>query len=407
MTSTRRVLSTVTLVLTTMLIAPHTALAEPMVAANKLPGNAPAPVGFKHRSDNGVLTFSWSKTAAVRSYSLQRSWNKSFTSGVVTKRTTGTSMPFWTTTKGRTAYYRVRGWKDPKATKYARLDTKWSTIRTIKPARGTAVISAGTYNVCAYICTYTAKDDPKKRWDVRSKAIASALSKQGDDVVGFQELGYAGSQSTSHRNSLLKLVAGTYGRAATSSYGRSIFYRTSTITATYASGLPFPNGSVEFMPAGAKENRSVVYQVLRHKASGAYFVAASTHLQWDTDNANSDIRRQQADAAVAAVEKVAKGRPIVFVGDMNSHKGFDPNAPREEFLSEGFKDTLDSAVSKTNASYNSFFSSRNPQTRRGLHLDQVYVTGQWTAWKWGQLISRPGTEPSDHNYVWAASALAY
>lgn len=76
-------------------------------------------------------------------------------------------------------------------------------------------------------------------------------------------------------------------------------------------------------------------------------------------------------------------------------------------MSNGFKDTFDSATSRTNASCNSFFSSRNPQTMRGLHLDQLNVTGQWTVWKWGQLISRAGAEPSDHDNVWSASAFVY
>ena len=315
-------------------------------------------------------------------------------------------------------------------------------------AAAATTLRIGSFNVQSVSLDKTSGNQRPWR-ERRAGAIADVLGEQLD-VLGVQEANQSAtfaSRLVEGRNQYedlrlgLNRAGGRYAiansvpyncvRADTSyrcdekyrgaSGGDRIFYNYDKLSVVTAGGTKFK--------VQESDTRYLAWAVLRVRATGKEILVANAHLA-----TGESVRRAQWAQIISRVGQLRGSRPVVVLGDFNSHRG---STVARDMLpamkSAGYGDVLNQEYNETpiakpraRSSVNGWLNSWNRldrnvrnwsydenQTRQGWNIDYVFATNSMPVLQWEVVadFSRTtmqvsGTFPSDHNMVKATLSMS-
>ncbi|HQY99057.1 MAG TPA: hypothetical protein PKV13_05065 [Propionicimonas sp.] len=307
-------------------------------------------------------------------------------------------------------------------------------------ADNASALVVATYNVRCANCSKHPVNKREKRWNTRAAAITDAIKSEGIDLLGVQEAssGVLWRGGPSQFEDLVNRLGSPYALTNAARYncvrsstptrcdysyqGASgdtrIIYNTNKLDLLAQGSLALDdrlagNGSARFM-AWAK---------FSERATGKQFYFASAHLEPGMSGAKVAKRGAQANAAIAELDRVSEGLPVIWGSDLASSKlSHSGNTAYEKFMSAGYTDPLGNyykakavnsrtyAASLVNEQYftlNNFAKKpkRYSNYALGAHLDYILLKPQMQVLEWEQVLRLTdggkfaGTIPSDHNMV--------
>lgn len=295
-------------------------------------------------------------------------------------------------------------------------------------------LTLATYNICKKTC-----GTGEFAWANRKSAVLRTLAASYADVIGIQEA------SGTVTELMPTLAAKGYLRAASWTFCRAgctadsyIFYKADTIEPV-PYGVEQQTNAIRYSSAGMGSetlksltsglnwsgsfDRNFAYAVLRHKGTGAAFIASSVHLPTEKTPAAERLRRASAGAIAARLDAItyslgAGDIPRVLLGDLNSFPRRQPKGAQHVLSRLGFKDALKApvkvnsevpTVNTTNASRDPFpmkpFRFRDPARIDYVMFDQGRPLRYelFLRLKKGKFDNR--YRGSDHNMVIARVAI--
>ncbi|MFI1869518.1 hypothetical protein [Streptomyces jumonjinensis] len=323
------------------------------------------------------------------------------------------------------------------------------------PARAVEV-RVGTYNVCGHGCLPTKAECERvigrdcatklRPWaESRAAAVAEDIDEAGVGVVATQEIGnnatptQPGVDVESFRAPLTAALAehdyaeapadyaGTrhpqHGYPLKSGAGRFTYYDATRYSHLDRRGRELPHDLLWLPDSTEIYGKTMTWNVLRERKSGAGFVVVNMHLEYRKNGAtdpngwtkNWDEVRY-ADARRTAEELTRHNRhtrhlPIVFVGDMNSGSAAEGASAIDAFADVGFVDTLSTADRRSGDEYASFNGGKIP-LRAGEKIDHLFVRQGTQVREWVQIPQTTETTGapadllrSDHNLSYATVRL--
>ncbi|MGA8210157.1 MAG: endonuclease/exonuclease/phosphatase family protein [Nocardioidaceae bacterium] len=311
-------------------------------------------------------------------------------------------------------------------------------------------VRVGTFNLSSVSFDFKAGGD-HRTWRERRPAVVSQILQQRLDVVGLQEanqsIKYAGgldfgaNQYLDLKNALNRR-GGNYALTneaaydcvkATSSYNcvyqdrnasqdNRIMYDTDRVSLVR-------QGSEKFRTqTPGKNERYLVWAVLRMKATGRTFFFTDTHL----DPYSAATRKGQWQESIDMTNRLKDGHPVVAVGDYNTSK-WDGYAATmlPKMRANGYGDVLNQQYAKNLAkpraesvkrgwvnSFNGFrrdvraYAYEDAKYKIGNSIDWIFVTNSVRVKQWSNVTAvdektnlTKGVIPSDHALVRATIVL--
>lgn len=135
-------------------------------------------------------------------------------------------------------------------------------------------------------------------------------------------------------------------------------------------------------------NRIVSWVKLKEKQSNREFYFFSAHY----DHEGPIARRESSHLVLAKTKEIARGLPIIFVGDLNAIQTSEPYEILQKSGSLIDTYTLVNTPYRNNGSFNAFKTPNNTRI-----IDHIFVSPGFSVKKWGVLTdSYFGKYPSDH-----------
>ena len=303
-----------------------------------------------------------------------------------------------------------------------------SLITAIEDAKYTEEEGGGTevnvmsYNILGTAASIANDNSGGIQWRERLNSAVSAVKDASPDVVGFQEVTGAGTQS---QFSLLKEgLADTYTgfpETETNYSPRVIYWKSDNFTLLDSGTYSYPrNGTTGVFP----------WVKLRENTDGKEFYVFNTHTsaggagetRYGSNQSPPLARRDQARRLVAAIRReVLPGVPVVITGDFNAtceKTGNDDGVTLAEIpctimKEAGFNSASEIAHQQgktTNFEYatshgepNSFNINRGG---KGRHIDHVFYSSEFNVLGWENLINTNTERASDHTPVVAALRMS-
>ncbi len=368
-----------------------------------------------HTSAVGGTYLTWNAGGAT-GFTVQRSLNSTFTSGVGTFRIRGSNHQFtpYSLAAGRRYYFRISALN-------VNTYSSWATPTSGVKAKPEQKIKVMTYNILQAI------SDGDRRvggtiapWSQRRPAAASLVKSTNPDVFAVEEgWPWIGAESAHVRqvDSLRSALVGigahynvahteiTWPNKGWHRYGNYIMYNYDRYTAISGRAglfqLPGPN----YAP----------YVELQNKSTGAKFLFVGAHLTASVGRTYDSQRGTQTASLISQASSKASswGVPVIYSGDFNSNpkqNAYDgPNVAMNSKL-------IADARLVAQARYNERFDSMNELMRTpnpySLFIDYVYVPPGVSATSWGMSMRYSngrmvGVFPSDHNPIWAWVRIPY
>lgn len=323
------------------------------------------------------------------------------------------------------------------------------------PQRGID-LRVGTYNVCGHGCLPTQAECERvigrdcatklKPWAAgRAEAVAEDIDDADMGVVATQEIGnnatptQQGVDVESFRAPLTAALAGHGYAEAPADYagtthpkkgyplksgaGRFTYYDAARYSHLDRRGHELPHDLLWLPDSTEIYGKTMTWNVLRERATGARFVVVNMHLEYRKNGAtdpngwtkNWDQVRY-ADARRTAEQLTRHNRdtrelPIVFAGDMNSGSSAEGESAVDAFSDVGFADAHAVAQSRSGDSYASFNGGTIPLPL-GEKIDHLFVRKGTVVRDWVQIpqtteTSGPAAEllRSDHNLSYTTVRL--
>lgn len=329
-----------------------------------------------------TVTLKWSETKNTLRYQIQRANNEEFTEGLATKMTDDANnrIIIRGLNPDTTYYWRVRAINNKSKGDYSAPIKAGTTPKTLD-------INIGTYNICSESCGGI-KD---RRW-----RMADLVSENDVDILALQEAGgkrvgpVVAKAFASEKTGLT--------RAAGGAKTRYLFYDAKRFRQLDGGWFTF----------GRKVHGST-WAKFEDRRSGIRFYVASVHL---SNNGSDGGRASQTKKIFAEIEKVNKEKlPVFYAGDFNSHRRHRSDGPEKVMKSEGYVNALDAFDGKpVNAGVSSFRSFSTKITKKGLHVDKVYVPKGTKIKSWKMFFESSngrysGGKYSDHNPLKAEISL--
>lgn len=372
------------------------------------------PTGFGVVTSPGT-SLSWSSGPAT-GFVVERATDAGFTTGRVVDRLRDQNTQFTPTglVNGRTYWFRIRAMNGTTG-------SAWAPPVTATVATADAPVRFMTYNIMVMAADgSTPHGTTVAPWLTRRRQAAAALVRPANpDVIAVQE----GSQYTGPSwSSPLQVdtfasalgtkyvVARTQGRPGDPDYrltGSHIVYD-STRLAAVGNGGSWAIG----------DGKWAAFQLLRHRSTGAEFVAVSTHLYSRDTGPGGDSRRgAETRALVTQAQAYAHAHgdvPVVYSGDTASvHMPWHPNdAPGAVLRTVRAADAWYVAKTVTNGTWCSVNEYRRTPVRGSASVDRVFAGPGVGVRAWNQLLRVSGGQfvgviPSDHNPVVVDLSIPY
>ncbi|GAA2120231.1 hypothetical protein [Streptomyces synnematoformans] len=330
--------------------------------------------------------------------------------------------------------------------------------REARPAdAGRAVeVRVGTYNVCGHGCLPTREECERvigrdcgtklRPWaGGRAADVAEDIDAAGLGVVATQEIGnnatptQPGVDVESFRAPLTAALeargyaeapadyAGTRhpteGYPLKSGAGRFTYYDAARYSHLDRRGRALPHGLLWLPDSTEIYGKTMTWNVLRERRSGARFAVVDMHLEYRKNGAtdpngwtkNWDEVRY-ADARRTAEEltrrnKHTRNLPVVFAGDMNSSGSAEGASAVDAFADTGFVDAFAVADRRSGEEYKSYNGGTIPLPR-GEKIDHLFVRKGTRVSEWVQIPQTTETSGapadllrSDHNLSYATIRL--
>jgi len=246
-------------------------------------------------------------------------------------------------------------------------------------------LRVATWNLCLEFCPELGP------WRQRVPVIAAQLLATGADVIALQETG----RKNTHGDTLARAVSSRYRVAA---YHRSkmLLINPDRVRLTNTSGRGLPGR--DFLLG----NRGGVAQVLRLRVTGAEVVVTSLHPAHGSTVAADRERLAYLGQAQAIADGLSAygRRPIVHIGDLNSHiPGSRTHHRVATYLTGlGYRSAEQLAEHREGARYASYNGGHPPV--RGRRIDHIIVPASSHVTVWRQLLAPdPQHPPSDHHLI--------
>ncbi|MBA0051212.1 hypothetical protein E0L36_09985 [Streptomyces sp. AJS327] len=314
-----------------------------------------------------------------------------------------------------------------------------------------------TYNTCGHGCLPTlaeceaviGRDCATKLepWaEGRAARVAADVSASRADVVSTQEIGnnatptQPGVDVESFRAPLTAAMtergyaqapadyAGTRhpseGYPLKSGAGRFTYYDAQRFSHLDARGRELPHDLLWLPDSTEIYGKTMTWNTLRERATGARFVVVNMHLEYrkkgatDPNGWTRDWDRVRYDDARRTIQHLTRDNPatrklpVVFAGDMNSDSREAGASPHAAFTDAGYADAFDTAKRRSGAEYRSFNGGGIPLPRGESKIDYVFVKNGTAVrdWTLTPQTDAPAGEPrdllrSDHNQINATVRL--
>ncbi len=359
------------------------------------------PTGLRVTDRGQGLYLRW-KVGKAEDFVVLQATDPGFTQGRQKYRVRGTvgQLTPYRVDPGTHYWFRVRARSGSAASPYS------ASVKGT-PTQRTQQVRVATYNIL------TSKADGGTRggqrvpaWSKRKVAAAKLLSGAAPDVIAIQEGGRRVSASGTTQVESLRSQLGEqiFRIADTGNRGDCyLLYRASKFR-EIGTGGTWSLGNKKY----------AAYHVLEHVGSGARFLAVSLHLSVGLGSGMDALRQQQAQRLIEHAEPfaAARGVPVIYAGDFNSHSGknhaFD--GPGRVMTALNAPDSLDVSPTAVNKGYNSGNQYSRTAPDAGVHLDHIYAAPGIGVTGWQMLLNLQngdfvGTMPSDHNPVVADLAV--
>lgn len=298
----------------------------------------------------------------------------------------------------------------------------------------TVDLRVASYNVVNV--SLDGKSSSHQPWRVRRGAVIANILGEDVDVIGLQEVNpskafrdrlVAGKNQFLDLRNGLNSAGGSYAltNASTkrkSSHSDRIMYNTRTVSLV-------KHGKLEYArQEGRTSPDHMAWAVLKSRLNGTKFLFTSTHLAND-----QDVRRAQWKQMIKKINKLRNGRPVVAVGDFNTHK-FAPLAKRflPRMKRAGYGDVRNQQYGegiisdpRAQSTVNGWMNTAtrwNPDVRTwsywekpfkaGNNIDWVFASNAMPVREWKVVVDYDpstyrvtGVMPSDHNMVRATLGL--
>jgi endonuclease/exonuclease/phosphatase family metal-dependent hydrolase len=275
----------------------------------------------------------------------------------------------------------------------------------------------------------------RQPWRVRRQAVIANILGEGVDVIGVQEVNpskafrsrlVAGKNQFQDLKNGLNAAGGSFALTSSSrrsSHSDRILYDTRTIKLVKQGALRYAAQA----RGGSPDH--LAWAVLRSRVNGTKFLFTSTHLA----NTKGKVKRLQWKQMIKKINKLRNGRPVIAVGDLNTHK-FAPEAktllPRMKRA--GYGDVLnqhyrEGVISRPRAqsTVNGWMNTNSKFVRdvrawsywqshhkAGNNIDWIFASNHLPVREWKVVTSWDpatyqvsGVIPSDHNMVRATLGL--
>lgn len=326
------------------------------------------------------------------------------------------------------------------------------------PAHGRALdVRVETYNTCGHGCLPTKADceavigrdcaTKLEPWaDGRAAKVADDVSASRADVVATQEIGnnatptQPGVDVESFRAPLTAAMAArgyaeapadyagtrhpTAGYPLKSGAGRFTYYDASRFSHLDGHGRALPHDLLWLPDSTEIYGKTMTWNTLRERATGARFVVVNMHLEYRAAGATDPngwtkdwdkVRYEDARRTVRHLTKdnaATRNLPVVFAGDMNSDARTAGASPRAAFADAGYADAHDTAEQRSGEEYRSFNGGAIPLPKGDDKIDHVFVKNGTPVRDWTLVPQTRATagEPrdllrSDHNQTFATVRL--
>lgn len=331
-----------------------------------------------------------------------------------------------------------------------------AAVDTPTAATADAALRVGTFNVRCANCSKNPVNSREKSWSVRGPVVAQSIVDERLDVIGLQEAspGLLSGTKIAQFENLLDLVNERGGSYAVTNAARYNCTRTSTTFSSCGGYLNRgasqdarifyntqrlsleDNGSLRLdgRSIGNGSARYMAWAQFSDRVTGKQFIFATAHFEPGVSKSKTSVRVKQVKKAIAELNRVNDGLPIIWGSDLASSKlTHVGNKAYDAFRAAGFTDPLgntykskviptsadltpSTAVNEEYFTLNNFASGPKDYVSRGYklgaHLDYILVKGNVRTTAWKEVMNLDsggkfaGVIPSDHNMVVASVALA-
>jgi hypothetical protein len=365
-----------------------------------------APSGVSATATSNGLSLSWTKQTVVGD-KIEQATDSSFSHGVRNYTMTGLGTVFtpYGLTSGQTYYFRVRATNSGSP-------SKWSKTVSATPSTAETPLRVMSYNTLDSSFTQD-PGGPIPAYSKRLPGILKFMKDSGAAVIGEQEGNsclHAGNH-TGHcyrdvdamadgLKGTLKLADTDMTSAGKVDYfgGNYIFYNPNVLK---------PVGTGGQWELGY--SRAAAYQAFKVRATGAKFIFSDAHLVTPSGSKYDTERGKETQSMLAHYRDYSAKtgiKPVVFVGDFNSHpdkyKSIDKTG--NVMHAAGIPDGFEVAQKHKNAQYDSINNYYRTAKKGHGSSDHVYGAPGVGIVSWKELLNIKhgkfvGVIPSDHNPV--------
>lgn len=243
-------------------------------------------------------------------------------------------------------------------------------------------------DIMSYNIRYNNPDDGDNRWDARKPKIQALLPALNPDIIGFQEALFLQVRDLQEILPGYEYVG--MGRKDGGVNGEMvpIFFKADRFHVVYQgtfwlSETPEQIGSIGW-DAGLP--RIATWAVLEDKNNGKELLVVNTHF----DHAGAQARQESAALLTKKIPELAKGRPFVLLGDLNT----TPEETPYQTLTKTWLDAREEAptVMGPEGTYTGF-DSPEPKNR----IDYIIISPLLTINHYSTMTTNmPGSFFSDH-----------
>ncbi|MCL3817603.1 hypothetical protein [Aeromicrobium wangtongii] len=312
--------------------------------------------------------------------------------------------------RGKDYFFQVRGVNGkkhgPKSAVVGR-----TTILRPGPSTGLMPMRVMTYNVCSRVC-----GDNGYPWISRQPAVWERAASSGADVIATQEAdnldvlpGYTLAVDFSAKQIWYNAARFEVPGATTP----PVSFKPATDPVTKCRVSSDPTGATGeiFLGRHGGGCRYAVWAELVERTTGRSVLMVSLHTVTGKTKASADYRRAEVYQMLASIKQVnAKRLPVVYAGDINSHRETKPSdSVRRPLQATKHYDAFDLARNVTGqhqSSYQGFKTKPVMSVKWGNHIDKVWVD-PWKvrvdAWRNFERLGANGNRaqpiPSDHSPI--------
>jgi len=253
--------------------------------------------------------------------------------------------------------------------------------------------------VATYNLRYASANDTGNLWQDRSSYVGSLIRFYDFDIFGTQE---GLPEQLADLDGMLPAYA-RYGKGrddgGTKGEHSAIFYKKNKFTLLNQGDFWLAENPD--LPAKGWDatccNRIVSWVNLKDNESGKEFFFFSAHY----DHQGQIARKESSKLVLQKIKEIAKGKPVIFVGDLNADHESEPYKILQASGEIVDTYTLVKEPYHNNGSFNNFKAPDNSTI-----IDHIFITPGMKALKWGILTdSYFGKYPSDHFPVMSVLSL--